>query len=66
MAVEGSKMSDEEFMELDNIEIPESIREIANHYETAHCFYKVFTDAGIEWWLFDESGELLVEGFWLE
>ena len=46
MAVEGSKMSDEEFMELDNIEIPESIREIASHYEAAHCFYKVFTDVG--------------------
>lgn len=59
-------MNDDEFMELDNLEIPESIRiEAASHYETAHCFYKVFTDAGVEWWLFDDSGELL-EGFWLE
>lgn len=46
--------------------VPEPVREAAAPYIEAGCvMHRVQTCTGIEWWLFDQGGDL-VEAIWLK
>ncbi len=51
---------------LDHPDLPEGIRQaVLAIWHPGDLLHQTSTDQGIEWWLLDESGEL-IEAFWLE
>jgi len=51
---------------LEHLELPEDIQQaVLAIWQSGDRLHRVITDEGIEWWLLNESGEL-IETFWLE
>ena len=51
---------------LEHLELPEDIQQaVLTIWQSGDRLHRVITDEGIEWWLLNESGEL-IESFWLE
>jgi len=57
---------EDEPVPLSHPELPPSILDaVKSIYESFDSLYRIITDNGVEWWLFNGDSEL-IETFWLE